>query len=97
LGGKRLGGDRLGGDRLGEDGSGGDGSGKNRSVGDGSVRNGSVAKKVAVDPPSFNWLGIGHKEAEALSSHHISVFIPSLGQHQGGEEGRGGNIALRTE
>jgi hypothetical protein len=45
----------LGGDRLGEDGSGGDGSCKNRSVGDGLVRNGSVAKKVAADPPSFNW------------------------------------------
>jgi hypothetical protein len=43
------------GDRSGEDGSSGDGSGKNGSVGDGSVRNGSVAKKVAADPPSFNW------------------------------------------
>jgi hypothetical protein len=46
----------LGGDRSGEDGSGGDRSGKNRSVGDGSVRNGLVAKKVAADPPFFNWL-----------------------------------------
>jgi hypothetical protein len=46
----------LGRDRSGEDGLGGDGSGKNRLVGDGSVRNGSVTKKVAVDPPSFNWL-----------------------------------------
>jgi hypothetical protein len=50
----------VGGDRLGEDGSGWDGSGKNGSVVDGSVRirsvgNGSVAKKVAADPPSFNW------------------------------------------
>jgi hypothetical protein len=38
-----------------------DGSGKNRLVGDGSVGigsvwNGSVAKKVAADRPSFNWL-----------------------------------------
>jgi hypothetical protein len=27
------------------------------SVGIGSVGNGSVAKKVAADPPSFNWFG----------------------------------------
>jgi hypothetical protein len=46
----------LGGDRLGEVGSGGDGSGKNRLVGDGLGRNGSVTKKVAADPPSFDWL-----------------------------------------
>jgi hypothetical protein len=30
-------------------------SGKNGLVGEGSVGNGSVAKKVAADPPSFNW------------------------------------------
>jgi hypothetical protein len=50
-----LGSERLGGNGSGEDGSGGDGSGKNGSVGHGSVMNGSVAKKVAADPPSFNW------------------------------------------
>jgi hypothetical protein len=81
-GGKRLGdygsgGDRSGdygsgGDRSGEDGSGGDGSGKNGSVGDGSVRNGSVrngsvAKKVAADPPSFNWF-----------SHKVLVHVQIL-------------------
>jgi hypothetical protein len=63
--------DRSGGDRSGRDGSDGtgrfgdgsvgtrlvgDGSVRDWSVGDGSVRNWSVAKKVAVDPPSFNWL-----------------------------------------
>jgi hypothetical protein len=50
-----LGGNRFVEDRLGENGLGGDGSSKNRSVGDGSVRNGLVAKRVAADPPSFNW------------------------------------------
>jgi hypothetical protein len=34
-------------------------------VGDGSVRNGSVAKKVAADPPSFNWF------VSKLYSRHI--------------------------
>ena len=48
------------GDRSGEDGSGEEMSGKNRSVGDGSVRNGSVAKKVAADPPSFNWFNVDY-------------------------------------
>jgi hypothetical protein len=33
----------------------GDGSVRDGSVGNWSVGNGSVAKKVAADPPSFNW------------------------------------------
>jgi hypothetical protein len=34
----------------------GTGQAKIGRLGDGSVRNGLVAKKVAADPPSFNWL-----------------------------------------
>jgi hypothetical protein len=41
--------------RLGRDGSGKNGSVGDGSVGIGSAENRSVAKKVAADPPSFNW------------------------------------------
>jgi hypothetical protein len=32
--------------------------------------------------------GIGPKGTEAFSSHHIWMFIPSVGQHRGGVYGR---------
>jgi hypothetical protein len=46
-------------------GSGGDKSGEDETglVGEGLVGNGSVAKKVAADPSSFNWLGYQFQSA----------------------------------
>jgi hypothetical protein len=86
------GGDGSGGERSGGNGSAGtgrermgwDGSGKNGSVGDGSVGNGLVAKKVAADPPSFNWFLLKSLSliffvwlffmAETLVNHHIDFI-----------------------
>jgi hypothetical protein len=54
-----------GGDRLGQNGPVGDGS-----VGIRSVGNGLVAKKVAADPPSFNWFTFFLSAATLAAADH---------------------------